>query len=145
MRDNRIRTMGLESDTYPTATFKLTAPIAVPAAALTGAPVDVTLRGDLTIHGATKTVDIPAKAQLDGSTIQIAGALTFPFSDFGMTPPSFGSFVSVEQRRDPRVPRRPGQGFDRASPQVTAAGRRLGLGGGSRTGLAYTCRPCLAS
>ncbi len=95
MRDNRIRTMGLESDTYPTATFKATAPIAVPPAALSGAPVAVTLPGDLTIHGVTKSVDIPATAQLNGSTIQLAGSLTFPFSDFGMTPPSFGSFVSV--------------------------------------------------
>jgi polyisoprenoid-binding protein YceI len=95
MRDNRIRTLGLESDTFPTATFKLGAPIAVPAVALTGAPVDVTLHGDLTIHGTTKAVDIPAKAQLNGPTIQIAGSLTFPFSDFGMTPPNFGSFVSV--------------------------------------------------
>src|ERR1700674_2249626 len=31
MRDARIHTMGLESDKYPTATFKLTAPFTVPA------------------------------------------------------------------------------------------------------------------
>lgn len=95
-RDQRIRRIGLESATYPTATFKLTAPVAVPAAALTGSPVDLTLNGDLTIHGTTKNVSIPARAQLNGSTIQVVGSLTFPFSDFGMTPPSVGSFVSVE-------------------------------------------------
>ena len=32
-RDQRIHSQGLESDRYPTATFKLTSPIALPAAA----------------------------------------------------------------------------------------------------------------
>ncbi len=95
-RDQRIRRIGLESATFPTATFKLTSPVAVPAAALAGTPVDLSLSGDLTIHGTTRSVSIPARAQLDGSAIQVVGSLTFPFSDFGMTPPSVGSFVSVE-------------------------------------------------
>ncbi len=63
-RDNRLRNEGLQTDSFPTASFKLTAPLDVPAEALTGAVVDVTLHGDLTLHGVTKTVDIPAKAQL---------------------------------------------------------------------------------
>ena len=37
-RDNRLRNEGLQTDTYPTATFKLTQPVAVPAAALPGTP-----------------------------------------------------------------------------------------------------------
>jgi polyisoprenoid-binding protein YceI len=97
MRDNRLRRDGIETDTFPTSTFKLTAPVAVPAAATTGAQVDVTLRGDLTLHGVTKTVDIPAKAQLSGNVIQIAGSLTFPFSDYGINAPNIAGFVSVEE------------------------------------------------
>lgn len=96
-RDNRIREIGLESNQFPTATFVLTSPVDVPAEALIGATVDVTLVGDLTIHGVTKSVSIPAQAQLtaDG-TVNVLGSLTFPFSDFGMTPPSIGGFVRVE-------------------------------------------------
>jgi polyisoprenoid-binding protein YceI len=96
MRDNRLRRDGIETDTFPTSTFRLSAPVTVPAAATTGVQVDVTLHGDLTLHGVTKTVDIPAQAQLNGRLIQIAGSLTFPLSDYGINPPNIAGFVSVE-------------------------------------------------
>jgi polyisoprenoid-binding protein YceI len=96
MRDNRLRRDGIETDAFPTSTFKLTEPVTVPAAATTGAQVDVTLHGELTLHGVTKAVDIPAKAQLNGSQIQIAGSITFPFSDYNINPPNVAGFVSVE-------------------------------------------------
>ena len=92
-RDNRLRSEGLQTDTYPTATFKLTQPVAVPAAALTGTPSDVTLTGDLTLHGVTKSVQIPAKAQLVNGDVSVAGSLAFPLSDFGMTAPNIGGFI----------------------------------------------------
>jgi polyisoprenoid-binding protein YceI len=95
-RDNRIRTIGLESDTFPTATFVLAEPLEVPAEALTGATVDLTLTGDLTIHGVTERVSIPGQARLNGDRIEVVGSLTFPFSDFGMTPPDVAGFVQVE-------------------------------------------------
>ena len=38
-RDNRLRREGLETDAFPTATFTLTAPVEVPAAALTGTAI----------------------------------------------------------------------------------------------------------
>ena len=92
-RDNRLRREGLETDTYPTATFTLTAPVEVPAAALTGTPSDVTLTGDLTLHGVTKSVQIPAQAQLVDGTIQVAGSITFPLSDYGIVAPNIGGFI----------------------------------------------------
>ncbi|MCI0582988.1 MAG: YceI family protein, partial [Chloroflexi bacterium] len=95
-RDNRIRTMGLESDTFPTATFVLAEAVDVPAEALAGATVDVTLTGDLTIHGVTKRVSISGQARRNGDRIEVVGSLTFPFSDFGMTPPDVAGFVQVE-------------------------------------------------
>lgn len=96
-RDDRIRTMGLESASYPSATFVLTAPVTVPAETLDGATVEVVLAGDLTIHGVTKAVSIPAQARLAEGSIEVVGSLTFPFSDFGMTPPSVGTFVTVAE------------------------------------------------
>ena len=98
MRDNRLRSDGVQTDSFPTSTFKLTSPVAIPAAALSGAQVDVTLHGDLTLHGVTKTVDIPAKAQVNGSLIQVLGTLTFPFSDYGINAPNIGGFVSVQDQ-----------------------------------------------
>jgi polyisoprenoid-binding protein YceI len=98
MRDKRLRTDGIQTDSFPTSTFKLTSPIAIPASAVTGAQFDATLHGDLTLHGVTKTVDIPAKAQVNGSLIQVLGTLTFPFSDFGINAPNIGGFVSVQDQ-----------------------------------------------
>jgi polyisoprenoid-binding protein YceI len=92
-RDNRLRTEGLQTDTYPTASFTLTQPVAIPAAAISGTTSDLALVGDLTIHGVTKSVQIPAKAQLSGGTIQVAGSISFPLSDYGMTAPNIGGFI----------------------------------------------------
>jgi polyisoprenoid-binding protein YceI len=96
MRDNRLRRQGIETDTFKTSTFTLTSPVALPANALTGAAVDVTLHGDLTLHGVTKTIDIPAKAQLNGSAIQVLGSMSFPFADYDIVAPSIGGFVTVQ-------------------------------------------------
>lgn len=95
-RDNRIRSIGLQSDQFPTATFTLSAPADVPAEALSGVTVGVTLSGELTIHGVTKSVAIPAEARLVDGRIEVLGSLTFPFSDFGMEPPNVAGFVTVE-------------------------------------------------
>jgi polyisoprenoid-binding protein YceI len=92
-RDNRLRREGLETDSFPTATFTLTAPVEVPAAALAGTASDVTLTGDLTLHGVTKSVQIPAQAQLVDGTIQVAGSITFPLSDYGIVAPNIGGFI----------------------------------------------------
>jgi polyisoprenoid-binding protein YceI len=98
MRDNRLRSDGIQTDQFPTSTFKLTQPVALPADAASGTPFDVTLHGDLTLHGVTKTVDIPAKAQLNGSEIQVVGSLSFPFSDYQINAPNIGGFVAVQDQ-----------------------------------------------
>src|SRR6267378_3310496 len=95
-RDQRIHSQGLESDRFPSATFKLTSPIALAADATSGQTIHVSATGDLTIHGVTKSVTLPIDARLTGSKIELVGSITFPFSQFGMRPPSIGGFVSVE-------------------------------------------------
>lgn len=92
-RDNRLRNQGLQTDTYPTATFKLTKAVVVPAAALAGTASDITLTGDLTLHGVTKSVDFPAKAQLVNGTIQVAGSISFPLSDYSIVAPNLGGII----------------------------------------------------
>jgi polyisoprenoid-binding protein YceI len=92
-RDNRMRNEGLETDSFPTATFVLTAPVEIPAAALDGIPSDVTLTGDLTLHGVTKSVSIPAQAQLVNGTISVAGSISFPLSDYAIVAPNIGGFI----------------------------------------------------
>jgi polyisoprenoid-binding protein YceI len=95
-RDGQIKRRGLETDTYPTATFTLTQPVVIPAEALSGSPVTVQATGDMTIHGVTKSVTIPLQTQLTGSQIELVGSLTFPMSDFGIDPPTIAGIVDVE-------------------------------------------------
>jgi polyisoprenoid-binding protein YceI len=95
-RDRRLREIGLESDRFPRATFTLREPVAVPAAGVRGQAVPVSLRGDLTLHGVTKSVEIPAQTRLNGGRIEVVGSLTFPFADFAIEPPNIAGFVSVE-------------------------------------------------
>ena len=58
-RDRQLRRQGLETGTYPTATFTLTQPIELGSEPAEGATVDATAVGDMTIHGTTKSVEIP--------------------------------------------------------------------------------------
>ena len=106
-RDDRLRSEGLETDEFPTATFTLTEPVEVPAAAVEGTAADITLVGDLTLHGVTKSVEIPAQARLADGQIQVQGSITFPLSDFDIVAPNIGGFIiSIADDGDPRV-RRP--------------------------------------
>ena len=92
-RDNRLRTEGLQTDQFPTATFTITAPVAIPAAAVAGTASELTLVGDLTLHGVTRSVSIPAQARLVDRTIQVAGSIAFPLSDFDIVAPNVGGFI----------------------------------------------------
>jgi polyisoprenoid-binding protein YceI len=94
-RDARIHSIGLESDQYPTATFKLSKPIALPASATDGKVIKVPATGAFTIHGTTKTETVPLQLSLTATALQAVGSLTFPWADFGMTAPSVGGFVNV--------------------------------------------------
>lgn len=96
MRDQRIRVDGLQSNTYPNATFQLTQPITLPANATAGTTIDVSATGTLTIHGTAQTVTIPLAARFSPNQIEVVGSTTFPFERFGMTPPSIAGFVSVQ-------------------------------------------------
>ncbi len=92
-RDNRLRTEGLQTDTYPTATFTITEPVEIPTSAVEGTATDLTLAGDLELHGVTKRVSIPAQARLVDGTIQVAGSITFALADFEIVAPNVGGFI----------------------------------------------------
>jgi polyisoprenoid-binding protein YceI len=96
MRDNHIQTLGIESAQFPHATFVLASPVSLPANATSGAEVQVSLRGALTIHGTTRTVTIPVQARLTGALIEVVGSITFPWGEFNMQAPNVGGFVTVD-------------------------------------------------
>jgi polyisoprenoid-binding protein YceI len=95
MRDGQLARQGVQTDQFPNATFVLTQPIDLGSVPADGEEVSVTATGDLTIHGVTRSVQIPLKAKLTGDVIGVAGSLTFTWEDFGMEQPSSQRVVSL--------------------------------------------------
>jgi polyisoprenoid-binding protein YceI len=95
MRDEHIHTIGIQSATYPYATFVLTHTVSLPASTLSGKVAVAPVTGVFNIHGASRTQTLPVQMTLSNKLIQAVGSLTFPWSRFNMTAPSVGGFVSV--------------------------------------------------
>jgi polyisoprenoid-binding protein YceI len=89
-RDNYIHTHAIESDTFPTATFKLTEPIPLPQPVTKGQQFKLSATGTLTLHGVTKTVTVPLDARWDGATIEVAGTAPVVLADYKIEPPDTG-------------------------------------------------------
>jgi polyisoprenoid-binding protein YceI len=97
-RDGQLHRQALETDQFPTATFKLTQPIDLGAAPAEGQAVSVTAIGDLTLHGQTKSVQIPLKAKRAGGVIVVTGSLEITFADFGIAKPTSFLVLSVQDQ-----------------------------------------------
>ena len=95
-RDNRIRTDGLETDRFPTATFVSTGDVVAPADATSGKAFTVDVTGDLTVHGVTRRVTIPVEARLEAASLQVVGSYKFPMAMFEIDPPNVGGIVTVD-------------------------------------------------
>ena len=94
-RDGQLVNQGIETGTFPTATFTLTSPVDLGTDPTNGQEIDVTATGTLDLHGVTKTVQIPLKARLAGSTIEVVGSLPIAFNDYGIVAPNSFAVLSV--------------------------------------------------
>jgi polyisoprenoid-binding protein YceI len=94
-RDGQLSRQGLETSTFPTATFALTTPIDLGSVPADGAEIDVTANGQLTLHGQKQDVQIPLKAKLSGSTIVVSGSLEIAFADYGIAKPNSFAVLSI--------------------------------------------------
>jgi polyisoprenoid-binding protein YceI len=90
-RDGRMREEGLETDRFPTASFRLRQP--VPLGDVSGARVvGLRLPGTLTLHGVTRPIDFPVEARWDGATIQVAGGTRIRRADFDLEVPTLAGY-----------------------------------------------------
>jgi polyisoprenoid-binding protein YceI len=94
-RDDRVQS-ALDTGAFPTATFVLTEPVDLGAAAADGEAISVTATGELTIKGQTRTVSIPLEAQLTGDTVVVVGSMDIVFADYGVEVPTAPVVVSAE-------------------------------------------------
>jgi polyisoprenoid-binding protein YceI len=80
---------------YPTATLKLTAPIALSSVPAIGATSQYSATGDLTMHGVTKSVTFPVTAERTVSDIDVLADIPIQFSEWNIDNPSVGGFVTT--------------------------------------------------
>ena len=94
-RDNAIRSRGLETDSFPTGSFRLTEPLALPEGVETGERVSTSATGELTLHGVTNPVTLEVEAELRGDSAVIVGNAPVAMSDFDIEPPTNAFVLSV--------------------------------------------------
>jgi polyisoprenoid-binding protein YceI len=91
---DRIVQGSLNVSSFPTAVF-VAQPVTLPAGVETGQVMNVSVPGQLTIHGVTKNVTASLQLRVSGTTAQIAGTIATNMTDFGVSPPSIG-FTTVQ-------------------------------------------------
>ena len=89
-RDGQFQGRIMETSTFPTATFKLTTPIALGSVPADGVIISTRATGDLTLHGVTKRVTFTLKAVRAGSSIKVNGSIPVVFADYDIDNPSGG-------------------------------------------------------
>ncbi len=87
MRDDDMRDTYLETNKYPTATFKSTA-VTGPASITSGQSADLKVAGDLTLHGVTRRVIVPVHVTLESpKRAHLTSKFTIRMTDYNVTVP----------------------------------------------------------
>jgi polyisoprenoid-binding protein YceI len=94
-RDGQLKRQALETATYPTSTFHLTQPIDLGAVPADGQVIKATATGDLTIHGVTKSVEIPVEARLSGDVVTVTGSIEIQFADYSINRPTSFAVLTI--------------------------------------------------
>ena len=95
-RDGQLHQQALETDLFPQATFKLTTPIDLGSVPVDGQAITATATGELTLHGVTKTVQVPIEARLSGDVVTVTGSLVIQFADYQIQEPVSFAILSIE-------------------------------------------------
>jgi polyisoprenoid-binding protein YceI len=93
-RDTNARRTLFETNTYPEIVFMSKRIRADVGTLADGESREVTLAGDLTMHGVTQEVETPVTLTLAGTTITATGSFEVTYTEFGMRQPElFGVLV----------------------------------------------------
>src|SRR5438034_11421275 len=95
-RDDRLRTDGLETNEFPTATFTLTQPIEVGSVPKERQTIQAVAVGDLTLHGVTRSVQMSIQAQRNGDEIEAIGNVDVALTAYGIQAPTGILVLSID-------------------------------------------------
>jgi polyisoprenoid-binding protein YceI len=94
--NKELREIVLESEKYPEISFKSTS---VTGKLNPGGQFDARIEGDLTMHGVTRRIDIPAQVTMAGNDLRARGEFTVDRSDFRVKATSaFHGLVRVRDK-----------------------------------------------
>ena len=96
-RDGALKDRGIESNTYPFATFVLTE--AIPIDIIPGGenPTSVTVAGTLELHGVTNAVQIELAGQYVDGLVVVSGSTEIVLLDYGIEAPVGFRVLSIEE------------------------------------------------
>ena len=135
-RDAALRARGLETNTYPSATFTLVKPVALPKIQ-SGKKFTVKATGRLNLHNVTRTITVDLEARGSGSTFQVARQIPDP--DEGLQDRS----AQRPGLRDGGGPRRSGaQAHSRRRPESSGGPRRPSRPAGTWPAMPLPSGPC---
>lgn len=96
-RDNFIRRQGLESATYPQATFKTTSITGLPDKVAAGDQITFKLTGDLTVKQTTKPVTWDVTLKVGDKQLNGSASTQILMSDFGVGPIQIPMLATEDQ------------------------------------------------
>ena len=96
-RDGALRTRGIETDTYPVATFALVQPIPIAALPVGEETLSVTVNGTLDLHGVTNPVSIALQGQIVDGLVVVVGSTEIALADYNIEPPTGFRVLSIDE------------------------------------------------
>lgn len=90
IRDEQFQSRIMDTASFPTATFTLTRPISLGTVPAQRVEVTETVTGNLTMHGATRSVTFHLQARRSGGKIEVAGSVPITFAEWNIANPSGG-------------------------------------------------------
>jgi polyisoprenoid-binding protein YceI len=97
LRDSSFSGRVMNSEEFPTATFKLTEPIEFGTIPTGDEQVVATATGELTLRGVTNPVTFEVTAQTTDGRIGVLGSIPVVFADYGIENPSFGQVKTEDE------------------------------------------------
>lgn len=95
-RDGQLERQAIETSQFPQTTFRLTSPIELGSVPVDGQMITATATGELTLHGVTRTVEVPLQARLTGDVVTVTGSIEILFADYNIQRPTSFLVLSIE-------------------------------------------------
>jgi polyisoprenoid-binding protein YceI len=87
-RDRQFQGSIMHTSQFPLATFELTSPIDLGTLPADKVQMTYEATGKFTLHGTTKSVQVPLTARRNGANIEVSGTIPVVFADYGIANPS---------------------------------------------------------